>query len=312
MLKFAADGKDPSIGDFGIARDGRSIVNWGADTGDFKKYTSDREEAFKSYTSDVSRATIAALDNVALPKWAREQFALLGSGASIEQFSALVEAVVSFQGALRGMQEQVAPLGGVFARVAGLSGDALKQLVDFAGGIEAFGARVGAYVKDYYSEAEQAALSAATLQTQLRAAGVDSGALQSREQFRALVDATDVGSEAGRRQLSALLEVSAAFAPLSDYLTRTGATLADLAALAPSIASLGSLDAEAQMATVAGLVAIDGSVLSIGTQISEAVQALQSSTEAGLTAIAAASQATLRQLQGWDGGGVLLTAVEAP
>jgi hypothetical protein len=310
VLKFAADGKDASIGGFNIKRNGTTISDFGHERGDFHKYASDREAGFAAFTADVAGATRAALDAVALPQWAREQFAKLGSAATIEQFAALADAVTATQEALRGMQTEISPLGGVFARVAGLSGDALKQLTDFAGGIEQFGQKVGNYVKNYYSAGEQAALGASSLSRALAAAGIDGGALTDRASFRALVDRTDVGSETGRQQLAALLSVSESFAPIADYLAKEGGTLASLAALAPAIGTLGDLNAGAQTATADGLATVDTSVLTAGQNTVNAIVALQTSIEAGLATIAANTGATTRRLDSWDDGGALVTTTD--
>jgi hypothetical protein len=304
-FKFAADGKDASIGSAILSRNGADLGGSVGGRSAWAYYSKDREEAFAAYTADVAGATRAALDAVALPKWAREQFEKLGSASTIEEFAALADAVAATQAALRSLQTEVSPLGGVFARVAGLSGDALKQLTDFAGGIEAFGVKVGGYVKSYYSESEQAALGASSLTRALSAAGIDAGALTDRASFRALVDSTDVGSQAGRQQLAALLNVAESFAPLADYLAKEGGTLAELAALAPAIGALGDLNADAQTATANGLATLDASVLTSGQNVVDAILALQASTEAGFAAVAANTAATTRQLNSWDDGGAL-------
>lgn len=53
-----------------------------------------------------------------------------------------------------------------------------------------------------------------------------------------LVDSRDVASEEGLKQLAALLDVASSFAGLTDYLGKTGQSLADLAGSAPQVALL--------------------------------------------------------------------------
>lgn len=240
--RFAADGKDASIGQFVLNRGSRR-VGYVGNGADFAKYGSNGEEAFKAFTTDVARATRTAIDGIGLPQWAREQFNALGSAATLEQFSALLDSVVQFQTGLKNMQTAVSQLGGVFGRVAGLGGDALKQLVDLAGGLEQLGQQAQGYVQNYYSRDEIAGLKAREIKDALSAVGITTDITGSdpRAQFRALLDGVDVGSEAGRKQFAALLGVSGAFTDVADYLSETGGTLSGTAAGAPALGALGNL-----------------------------------------------------------------------
>ncbi len=305
LLKFAADGKDASIGSAQFSRNGMALAGGVGSPGQFALYDKNGAKGFESFIGDVAKATRQSLDAIALPKWARETFAKLSDSATLEDVARTIAQVTEFQTALRGLQTEVSPLGGVFARVAGLSGDALKQLTDFAGGIEAFGQKVGSYVQNYYSEDEQAALSAAALQRSLAGSGVSLDGLTAKSSFRALVDSTDVGSEAGRQQLAALLEASEQFAGISQYLEKSGMNFGQLAALAPSLGALG--DPSAGGAQVDGLALVGSAVTSSGSSVVAAIEALQASVEAGLAAVAVSTNATVRQLERWDDGGALLT-----
>lgn len=237
VLKFAADGTDASIGSFGITRNGRTVNQFGISS-DYNKYGSDPTAAFQAYTRDVAAATRSALDQVGLPQWAREQFAKLGSDATIEQFAALADSVAQFQTALRALQTGLSSVGGVMSRVAGLGGDAAEQVVRFAGGIQAFTAQAMGYVQDYFSRDEIAGVKARELQGVLQGLGV--GEVNSREQFRALVEGTDVGTESGRRRLATLLGAASGAGGVFDFLGETGMTLSQAASGAPS-GALGEL-----------------------------------------------------------------------
>ncbi len=244
VLKFAADGTDASIGSFGITRNGRTVNQFGISS-DYNKYSSDPTAAFQAYTRDVAAATRSALDQVGLPQWAREQFAKLGSDATIEQFAALADSVAQFQTALRALQTGLSSVGGVMSRVAGLGGDAAEQVVRFAGGIQAFTAQAMGYVQDYFSRDEIAGVKARELQGVLQGLGV--GEVNSREQFRALVEGTDVGTESGRRRLATLLGAASGAGGVFDFLGETGMTLSQAAAGAPS-GALGDLFAASNSA----------------------------------------------------------------
>jgi tape measure domain-containing protein len=242
VLKFAADGNDPSIGSLGLSRNGRMFSQFGI-TSDYNKYSSDPTAAWEAYTKDVAAATRAAVDQVGLPQWAREQFAKLGDGATIEQFAALVDSITHIQASLRTLQTGFVNVGGVLGRVAGLGGDAAKQLVDFAGGLEALAQNSTGYLQNYYGRDEIAALKARELQGVLGGIGITSDFTGSdaRAQFRALVEGSDVGTEAGRRRLATLLGVQGDFAQVADYLGETGGSLSGVAGQAPALGTLAPL-----------------------------------------------------------------------
>ena len=240
-FKFAADGRDASIGGVNLSRGGRTLNDFGVYSGDFRHYAADGQEGFKGYLQDLASSTRQALDAVALPQWAKDTFSKLGDSATLEDIGKAVAEVTAMQSALLDLQGSIAPLGGVFGRVAGLSSDALMQLTQFAGGIDAFTKKVSGYVKNFFSDEEQAALTAAQVQKTLAAAGIDAGMLGSKADYRSLVNGVDVGSETGRRQLAALLDAADAFASISGLLAESGATLASLAGAAPGDATLSSL-----------------------------------------------------------------------
>jgi hypothetical protein len=227
----------------------------------------------------------------------------------MEEFDAAVRAVAEMQTALEGVRLAVQPLGGVFFDVARLSGDALKQLTDFAGGVDAFQQKVGGYVQAYYSADEQAALQAGSIVKQLSGAGLNVSGLDTRAEFRGLVDAVDASTEAGREQLAALLTVADSFAALTGYLTENNTTLDQLAQMAPKEDVLSGIAAqqETATATVDGFVSLGGVVTASGAGIVSAVQTLQASIEAGLAAVADATQQSVRVLEGWNDGDAMLT-----
>ena len=231
VSKFASDNDDPSIGSFMLRNNG-ALAGMVGPQGDFARFNKAGEQGFKEFAEAVGKMTLSAVDAIGLPAWAREQFAKLGSGAGMEDFQRVAAAVVQMQNGMRGIQQLVEPLGGVFARVAGLSGDALAQLTQFAGGIEAFGQQVGSFVSNYFNRDEIAGLKASEIQSALAGVGITQD-LSTRDEFRKLVEGLDVGSAQGREQLVTLLKVSQSFASVADYLAETGGTLAGAAALAP-------------------------------------------------------------------------------
>ena len=125
-------------------------------------------------------------------------------------------------------------LGGVFSRVAGLSVDAKEEFIALAGGMESLFGMAKQFAQDFYSREEIAGVKAAELQTALAAVGVDAAAITSKADYRALVDAADITTSAGREQLAALLQAASAFTTVADYMAETGASLAQVAMQAPA------------------------------------------------------------------------------
>lgn len=129
-------------------------------------------------------------------------------------------------------------LGNVFSRVAGLSFDAREELLNLAGGLDAFNAKALNFVQNFYNRDEIAGLKARDLQQQLAELGI-TDIPNSRDEFRAIVERTDVTTAAGREQLVALLDLAGPAAEVLGFLEEAGKTLAEAAAAAPESAVLG-------------------------------------------------------------------------
>jgi len=154
----------------------------------------------------------------------------------LSQFQRAGEGLADTLARLAGLQtfsDTIADLGGVFARVAGLGVDAREAFIAMAGGMVTLLANAHGFVQEYYSRDEIAGIKAAELKDALAAVGITQD-VNSRGEFRALVDSLDVSSQAGQEQLAALLGMAQAFTQVADYMAETGGTLAGTAALAPA------------------------------------------------------------------------------
>lgn len=134
---------------------------------------------------------------------------------------------------LQTFSNTLADLGGVFQRLAGLSVDAREGFIAMAGGMDALGTKALQFVQDYYGRDEIAGIKAAEIKDALAAVGITQD-VNSRDDFRRLVDGLDVSTQQGQEQLAALLDMASAFTSVADYLAETGATLSGAAALSPS------------------------------------------------------------------------------
>ena len=216
-------------------------------TSDYAKILGLPVEAVKGYsasfkvvwgkTEEENKAALdAALTNL------REQLAGVYS-AQLTQFQRAGETLGETIDRLAGLQifsNNLNELGGVFSRVAGLSVDARENMISLAGGVEQFSKSALSFVQEYYSRDEIAGLKAREIQGVLQGAGITTD-INSREQFRSIVEGLDVSTEAGRKQLATLLGISGSFTSVADYLSETGTTLSQAAAGAPELGSLGPL-----------------------------------------------------------------------
>lgn len=116
-------------------------------------------------------------------------------------------------------------------------GDMASKLVDQMGGMDAFGAQVGAYWQNYYTEAERHAYMTAQMTEALAAAGLVMPTTVAG--FRALVDAQDLTTDAGRAAFAALMSVNAAFTEVYGNADAAAGSIAglgeELAAMEPIV-----------------------------------------------------------------------------
>ena len=116
-------------------------------------------------------------------------------------------------------------------------GDMASKLVDQMGGMDAFGAQVSAYWQNYYTEAERHAYMTAQMTEALAAAGLVMPTTVAG--FRALVDAQDLTTDAGRAAFTALMSVNAAFTEVYGNADAAAGSIAglgdELAAMEPIV-----------------------------------------------------------------------------
>ena len=121
----------------------------------------------------------------------------------------------------------------------------------------------------------------------------------------------DAGSQA---KFAALLNASEAFAQIEESLRAAGMTLEQAAQMAPATAMLDQAQSQTQLAqqTADSIVQLIDGVSTVGDAITAGFAALQASMEAGLGAIAGASQATQHLLEGMEGANGGLMTETAP
>ena len=152
---------------------------------------------------------------------------------SSETFSQALERLTTLETFAQSINE----LGGVFRKVARLGFDARESIIAMAGGLDSFTAKATNYAQQFFSREEIGGLKARDVQTQLLQLGLAPG-INTRADFRAVVESTDVSTEAGQRQLLQLLDLAGPFAEVASYLEETGLTLLEAARQAPAAGAL--------------------------------------------------------------------------
>ena len=116
-------------------------------------------------------------------------------------------------------------------------GDMASKLIDQMGGMDSFGAQVSAYWQNYYTEAERHAYMTGKMTEALAAAGLEMPTTVAG--FRALVDAQDLTTDAGRAAFTALMSVNAAFTEVYGNADAAAGSIAglgdELAAMEPIV-----------------------------------------------------------------------------
>lgn len=258
-------------------------------------------DASTLHTREEFRALVDSLD--LSTESGREMFAALmsvsGEFATLadyyaEQTDALQEqadAASRARDELNATTRSLIPFGGVFGQLRNMSEASRQALAGLVGGIDALSESASSYVANFYTEKEQAQISAKGIQQTLQAAGINTRGLDSREDFRRIVDSLDLSTEAGRTQFAALMSVQQDFAELLDYLNENRTSIDALARRAPS--TTGATDAASNTSTTAATTqtpTADGSTqTSAGTSGSTTTGSTSSTTTADTQAAMSAN-----------------------
>ena len=179
-------------------------------------------------------------------------------------------------GTLQVFSDDLNQLGGVFSRVAGLSVDLRESFIDMVGGMDTLAQQALGFAQNYYSREEIAGLKANELQKALEGAGISGvGDIKSKDDFRRLVDSTDVSTESGRSQLAALLSVSSAFVDVAEYMAETGTSLSQVSSQAPTTGAIANIINPLEAQTLATNLLTQG-MDSLTSKVVELIEAIKS------------------------------------
>jgi hypothetical protein len=131
--------------------------------------------------------------------------------------------------------------GGAFTNFATASITARQGIIELAGGLDALIQKTQGFVANFYSKEEQAGITAMGVVKALEAAGFTAAqvaALETKGDFRELLESIDVNTTLGQQQFVALLNVQQEFSNLAPMLEDQAKSLTELIDAAPQTAIL--------------------------------------------------------------------------
>lgn len=180
---------------------GRSLAGWTFEV----KRAIDTEEKQEELTKDLSNSIGTKLiPELTLIQQKGEELADTAARASAE--FTLVNSILD--------------LTGKTLAVAGLASLGLRDsLVQLLGGIENAGSALQPFFENFYTEAERVASTGRLMNAELNKLGITT-IPSSREQFRALVEAQDLNTDAGQKMFAALIQIAPAFVTVTDAISK--------------------------------------------------------------------------------------------
>lgn len=229
------------------------------------------QQAVENFSADLMQVTIQALQAATdIPQTIKSMLkdvnaeALTAEAAEklLNDITAQIMIVNQFGEAVKGLP---------FANLKNLSFDATSSLLEMAGGLEQFNNKLGSYYENFYTETERTDVAMAQMKKVF--ADLNVVAPASRQAFRALVEAQDLSTEAGRKTYNTLLSVAGAFADLYPELQNTASSVAGLKGQLQSTfdtikSQMDGLIAKRQELSALGM-SIEDSIISIGRGIGD-------------------------------------------
>ena len=299
-LGFADDSSsDGAWGALKILASGKTLVDWASGVDRWPGFEfSDGEAGLAEFTAKIATDVQSMIATLGLPEWALKITTNLQEGATLEEVLNALNQVAMIKTQLVEAGNALTLMGGPLAGLA-LAGDsAVLAVSELVGGIDQLVIKAQGFMANYYTEQEQAGVLAASLTQSLEKAGFSQAqiaALQTRADFRDLLESIDINTTQGAEQFAALLTVQQQFADLQVYLEAQGITLQELAKSAPQVAILTTIQTQAVDSAATALevaTASADSLLSIDTGVTtmtDAITTLDATMSIGLSNIASAT-----------------------
>lgn len=182
--------------------------------------------AISNFTTSVN-IKLKGLSAEEAQKKIQEEFdkiaeSLAGTALGTDRFTrsgeSSVQTLTRLSGSITAVNSVLEHLNGTFFAASLAGADMASQLVDLFGDAGAFTNATAGYFQNFYSAGEQRQASRTQLERQLATVGVsmpDIDASNARAQWRALANAQDLTTESGRKTWAMLIQLSDAFAGLT-------------------------------------------------------------------------------------------------
>jgi hypothetical protein len=217
-------------------------------------------EAIDSFTQEI-KLSFQGLTEAEINQKIADTLAEFQEGLASQYASALEPLKVAGETFTQTLQRLIAiqdvsiylnEFGGAFSTFATASVTARQGIIELAGGLDALVQKTQGFVANFYSKEEQAGITARGVVQALETAGFSAAqiaALETRQDFRTLLESIDVSTDIGQQQFVALLDMQASFAGLSTVMEEQQASLIELIEAAPQVEILQKMfetDAEYQ------------------------------------------------------------------
>lgn len=207
---FADDSsKDGAWGSLRIMRGDEKVLDW-ADTQTSKwapKEFSDGEAGQKEYAAAIAASARDALKTaLGDADWAKDMLDTLGDSVTLEGLDTVVAQINQAKAAFTSF-------GQYMPTFAGLAESTVSALVDAAGGVDPLSQGMATFVENFYSDAEKLAVNTENVRQALQDLGFEMP--ETRDEFKALVQAQLALGDAGAKTAAGLLGLSGAFAAVT-------------------------------------------------------------------------------------------------
>jgi hypothetical protein len=189
--------------------------------------------------------------------------------------------------------------GGAFSTFATASIQARQGIIELAGGLDELVKKTQGFVANFYSKEEQAGITAKGVVQALTDAGFTAAqiaALETRADFRSLLESIDVSNTQGQEQFVTLLNMATTFAELTPIMEEQSKSLVELIEAAPQVELLQKMfetDAEYQERVATAEELAQTTLTSMETLLGDLninVSSLSTVMANGLDSIASATQ----------------------
>lgn len=201
---------------------GQVLVDWNSDRQSkwAPREFADGEEGQKEYLAAIARDTRDALKTaIGDADWAKDMLDTLGDSVTLEGLGSVVAQINQAKAAFTSF-------GQYMPTFAGLAQSAVSAMVDAAGGVDPLAQGMATFVENFYSDAEKLAINTENVRKALQELGFEMP--ETRDEFKALVQAQLALGDAGAKTAAGLLGLSGAFAAVTPAAESAQASIASV------------------------------------------------------------------------------------